>query len=134
MFCFYCYLLAFFFEVRVVLYKNGREVLSMSFNAVGTNRLKWFSQAKLLSSPLTDLKTANNPISFDITGSHKRYFEINYRYGGCPNDQGWLVVGNGACPWERHGSSNSSSISNIIRKTNWNHYSKIFSFIKTRFQ
>ena len=50
-FCFYCYLLAFFYEVRVVLYKNGSEVLSMSFNAVGTNRLKWFSQAKLLSSP-----------------------------------------------------------------------------------
>ena len=106
----------------------------MSFNAVGTNRLNWFSQAKLLSSPWTDLKTAINLIHFDITGSHKRYFEINYRYGGCPNDQVWLVVGNGACPWETHGSSNSSSISNIIRKTNWNHYSKRFSFIKTRFQ
>ena len=132
---FYCYLFL-FFEVRVVLYKNGSEVLSMSFSAVGTNRLNWFSQAKLLSSPWTDLKTASHLQHFDITGSHKRYFEINHRYGGCPYDQGWLVVGNGACPWERHDSSKWSSIrfSNITRKTNWNDFSKRFSFIKTRLQ
>ena len=107
MFCFYCYLLPFFFEVRVVLYKNEIEVLS--FNAVSTNRLNWFSEAKLLSSPWTDFKTAISLIHFDITGSHKRYFEITYHYGGYPNDQGWLVVGNGACLWEKHGSSNLSS-------------------------
>ena len=132
LFCFYFYLFL-FFEVRVVLYKNGSEVLSMSFNAVGTNRQNWFSQAKLLSSPWTDLKTASGLRHFDITGSHKRYFEITYRYGECPGDVGWLVVGNGACLWERHGSSNSSSIrfSNITRKTNWNHFSKRFSFINT---
>ena len=125
-----------FFEVRVVLYKNRSEVLSMSFNAVGTNRLNWFSQAKLLSSPWTDLKTASQLQHFDITGSHKRYFEITHNYSGCDNDQGWLVVGNGECPWERHGSSNSSSIrfSKLRRETNWNHFGKRFSFIKMRFQ
>ena len=108
----------------------------MSFNAVGTNRLNWFSQAKLLSSPWTDLKTASQLQHFDITGSHKRYFEITHNYSGCDNDQGWLVVGNGECPWERHGSSNSSSIrfSKLRRETNWNHFGKRFSFIKMRFQ
>ena len=108
----------------------------MSFNAVGTNRLNWFSKAKLLSSPWTDLKTASILTHFDITGSYQRYFEITYQYGHCTGDVGWLVVGNGLCPWERHGSSKWSSIrfSNITRKTNWNHFSKRFSFIKTRFQ
>ena len=127
---------AFFFEVRVVPYQKGSEVRSMSFNAVGTDKLNWFSQAKLLSSPWSDLKTARYLIHFDITGSHKRYFEITSRYGGCPNDKGWLVVGNGACPWERHGSSNSSSIrfSGLGTDTNWNNFGKRFSFIKTRFQ
>ena len=126
----------FFFEVRVVLYKNGSEVLSMSFNAVGTNNLDWFSQAKLLSSPWTDLKTASTLRHFHITGSFERYFEITHNYGGCPNDVGWLVVGNGACFWERHGSSNSSSIrfSKLRTETNWNSFSKRFSFIKMRFQ
>ena len=140
-FCFCCFAFSFicslfFFEVRVVLYKNGSEVLSMSFNAVGTNRLNWFSKAKLLSSPWTDLKTASILTHFDITGSYQRYFEITYQYGECTGDVGWLVVGNGLCPWERHGSSKWSSIrfSNITRKTNWNHFSKRFSFIKTRFQ
>ena len=140
-FCFCCFAFIFicsffFFEVRVVLYKNGSEVLSMSFNAVGSDRLNWFSQAQLLSSPWTDLKTASTLRHFHITGSYERYFEITHNYGGCDNDQGWLVVGNGECPWERHGSSNSSSIrfSNITRKTNWNDFSKRFSFIKTRFQ
>ena len=132
LFCFYFYLFL-FFEVRVVLYKNGSEVLSMSFNAVGTNRLNWFSKAKLLSSPWTDLKTASILTHFDITGSYQRYFEITYQYGHCTGDVGWLVVGNGLCPWERHGSSKWSSIrfSNITRKTNWNHFSKRFSFINT---
>ena len=126
----------FFFEVRVVLYKNGSEVLSMSFNAVGTNKLDWFSQANLLSSPWTDLKTASTLRHFHIIGSFKRYFEITHNYGGCPNDVGWLVVGNGACFWERHGSSNSSSIrfSKLRTETNWNSFSKRFSFIKMRFQ
>ena len=124
-----------FFEVRVVLYKNGSEVLSMSFNAVGTNRLNWFSQAKLLSSPWTDLKNASHLLHFDISGSHKRYFEITRNYGGCLTDQGWLVVRNGACPLETHGSSSSSSIrfSKLRTETNWNLFSKRFSFIKKRF-
>ena len=134
-FRFYCYLF-FFLQVRVVLYKNGSEVLSMLFNAVGSDKLNWFSQARLLSSPWSDLKTASKLQHFDITGSHKRYFEITYLYGGCPGDVGWLVVGNGACPWERHGSSNSSSIrfSKLKGKTNWNNFSKKFSFINPRFQ
>ncbi|XP_044177107.1 uncharacterized protein LOC114971964 isoform X4 [Acropora millepora] len=114
-------------KVRVVLYKNGSEVLSMSFNAVGSDRLNWFSQAQLLSSPWTDLKTASTLRHFHITGSYERYFEITHNYGGCDNDQGWLVVGNGLCPWERHGSSKWSSIrfSNITRKTNWNDFNNV---------
>ncbi|XP_044177099.1 uncharacterized protein LOC122959690 [Acropora millepora] len=114
-------------KVRVVLYKNGSEVLSMSFNAVGTNRLNWFSQAKLLSSPWTDLKTASHLQHFDISGSHKRYFEITRNYGGCLTDQGWLVVGNGACPWETHGSSSSSSIrfSKLGTGINWNLFNDV---------
>ncbi|XP_067048959.1 uncharacterized protein [Acropora muricata] len=113
-------------EARVALYKNGSEVLSMLFKALGTDKLNWFSQAKLLSSPWSDLKTAKSLQHFDITGSHQRYFEISHLYGGCPGDVGWLVVGNGSCPWEIHGN-NSLSIrfSKLKRSNNWNDFANV---------
>ena len=99
---------------------------------VGTDKLNWFSQAKLLSSPWNDLKTAKLQ-HFDITGSHQRYFEISRLYSGCPRDEGWLVVGNGSCPWERHGSNSPSILfSKLNRSNNWNDFGKGFSCIKRR--
>ncbi|XP_074625122.1 uncharacterized protein LOC141883516 [Acropora palmata] len=113
-------------EARVALYKNGSEVLSMLFKALGTDKLNWFSQAKLLSSPWSDLKTVISLQHFDITGSHQRYFEISHFYGGCLSDFGWLVVGNGSCPWEIHGN-NSLSIrfSKLKRSNNWNDFANV---------
>ena len=107
----------------------------MLFDAVGTDKLNWFSQAKLLSSPWSDLKTAKILQYFNITGSipNRRYFEITYRYGGCPGDVGWLVVGNGACPWERQGSKSPSIRFNKLKvSNNWNDFGKGFRFIKPR--
>ena len=110
-------------------------MLSMLFNAVGTDKLSWFSQAKLLSSPWSDLKTADVLQYFHITGSYKRYFEITHHYGSCPGDVGWLVVGNGLCPWERHGSNSLSIRFNKLKvSNNWNNFGKGFSFIKPKLQ
>ena len=123
------------FQVRIALYKNGSEVLSMLFDAVGTNKLNWFSQAKLLSSPWSDLKTASSLQHFDIIGSVQRYFEISSRYNNCSTDVGWLEVGNGVCRWERNGSNSSNILfSKLNVSNNWNNFGKGFSFIKSRLQ
>ncbi|KAJ7340356.1 Saccharopine dehydrogenase [Desmophyllum pertusum] len=82
-------------EVRVVLYENGNELISLKFNASGTNNMDWFSQVNLISSPWSDLKTATNNNKFDIIGRLlDRYFELSGPYTGCDSDTGWLVITN----------------------------------------
>ena len=88
------------FQVRVVLYENGNEVVSMKFDASGTNRVNWFSQKNLVSSPWNDLKYANNLQYFDITGSSNRFFEICGPYGHCHKDRGWVTITGRVCLWE----------------------------------
>jgi len=82
-----------------VLYSGGTEVASLKFNAVGTDKLSWFSQEKLVQSPWTDLKTATNLQAFSINGAD-RIFEISGRYTGCSTDYGWFLIPKGNCPWE----------------------------------
>ena len=90
------------FQVRVVLYENGNELISLKFNASGTNNMDWFSQVNLISSPWSDLKTATNNNKFDIIGRLlDRYFELSGPYTGCDSDTGWLVITNHpVCPWD----------------------------------
>ena len=81
-----------------MLYKGGNEVVSFKFNAVDTNKVDWFSQANLTSSPWSDLTTAANLLYFDMIGGWSRFFEISKSYGGCHGDVGWLVITGGNCP------------------------------------
>lgn len=97
-------------EARLVLYQNGSEVLSMKFIASGTSKLDWFSKDNLLSSPWIDLKNASSLQHFEIMGSFNRSFEISHKYGGCPMDTGWLVIGGTLCTWERHDRDITPSI------------------------
>ena len=82
----------------MVLYENGNEVVSLRFNATGTNNLNWFLQENLISSPWSDLKTAANVQHFDLIGSFDRYFELTRSYDGCGGDVGWLVITGPGCP------------------------------------
>ena len=76
-----------------MLYENGIEVATLKFNAVGTNNLDWFSQANLISSPWSDLKSAPS-VNFGIIGPQvsDRYFEFLKFYTHCSTDTGWLLV------------------------------------------
>ncbi|KAI8490241.1 hypothetical protein Bbelb_319790 [Branchiostoma belcheri] len=91
--------------VKVSLYKQGTEMLNLIFDGRNSDKLNWFSKRRLISSPWTDLKTETTNY-FSIPGevglSAPRSFYINRNYGGCPADNGWLVVveGSTACEWE----------------------------------
>ena len=108
----------------MVLYENGNEVVSLKLNATGTNRLDWFSQANLISSPWSDLTTAANVLYFNINGGWNRSFEISKSYESCQSDVGWLVVTGGNCPWENRFAKPSIQYSKLGNAVVWGDYGK----------
>ncbi len=109
----------------MVLYENGNEVVSLKFNAGGTNNLNWFSQENLISSPWSDLKTAQNLQHFDLTGSYGRYIEISKPYSHCSTDSGWLVITSVTdCAWETRVPVQSIQYSKLGNSVVWDDYGK----------
>ncbi|XP_066028564.1 uncharacterized protein [Pocillopora verrucosa] len=108
-------------EVRVVLYTNGAEVMSMKFNARDTTNIDWFTQNNLLQSPWTDLKHATTLKPFHINGHYgKRNFEITAKYARCPNDVGWFIIGGPYCDWEKFYPVPAILYSKKTHKITWN--------------
>ena len=108
-------------QAKIVLYNGATEVVSLTFNATGTDKWSWFSQNNLVQSPWTDLKTATNLEAFDIIGSD-RSFEISLRYGGCSADYGWFLITRSICPWEIRLPQASILYSKLDTSINWNQY------------
>ena len=108
------------FKTRVVLYENGDEVVSMNFNASGTNNVNWFSQARLISSLWNDLKTSNGLQHFDIVGSWSRFFEVSGPYTTCQNDSGWMIITGGSCEWETRVDVPGIQYSKLANNVSWN--------------
>ena len=106
-----------------MLYTSGTEVASLSFDAIGTDKLSWFSQDNLVQSPWTDLKTATNLQAFSINGAD-RIFEISGRYSGCDRDYGWFLITKGNCPWETRLPQASILYSKLNASVNWNQYGR----------
>lgn len=108
-------------QAKVVLYEGGTEVASLKFNALGTDKLNWFSQENLVQSPWADLKNTINLREFSIRGD-SRMFEISYRYGGCPNDSGWFLITEHHCDWETRLRNASILYSKLDGKVIWDNY------------
>ena len=94
-----CY---FSLQVRVALYSNQLEVLSMVFNAADSDRNNWFAKSRLIHSPWNDLSTEpqNN---FSIIGDSPsgRSFYINKGNNSCDGDVGWFMGSSGkTCAFE----------------------------------
>ena len=128
------------FKTCVVLYENGDEVISMIFNASGTNNVNWFSQARLISSPWNDLKTSNGLQHFDIVGWYSRFFEVSGPYITCQNDSGWMIITGGSCEWETRVDVPGIQYSKLANNVSWNDYGKnhwerqLLNFPSTHFQ
>ena len=78
-------------------------VKELKFDARGTDKFNWFLVEKLTNSSWNDIKKEPRNY-FAIIGDNgpaKRRFFINRSYGGCPNDNGWMVIIGAACDWER---------------------------------
>ena len=86
-------------QVRVSLYKDGSEILSMVFDASNSDSENWFSKDRIIYVPWTDLRTEKTNV-FDVNVCCGRAFSIFRNYGGCGNDAGWLVITGMNCGWE----------------------------------
>ena len=86
-------------QVRVSLYKDGSEILSMVFDASNSDSENWFSKDRITYVPWTDLRTEKTNV-FDVNVCCGRAFSIFRNYGRCRKDAGWLVITGMDCDWE----------------------------------
>jgi len=110
-------------QAKVVLYKGEDPVKELKFNAKNSDKEDWFAFDRLTEKPWTDMDS--QPINlFTIKTRFQRSFFINSKYGGCPNDSGWMVIAGSPCPWEQHFGQDAILYSKLDGLTNWNRYGK----------
>ncbi|XP_014662096.1 PREDICTED: uncharacterized protein LOC106805128 [Priapulus caudatus] len=98
-------------KVKVSLLKANEEVVFVDFNGVGSNKVNWFSQDRILRSSFSDLPYSASMNYASIAGSGakgQRRFFLQKNYGGCDVDAGWVVIadrlkpgGSDPCWWEQ---------------------------------
>ncbi|XP_036371042.1 uncharacterized protein LOC118768508 [Octopus sinensis] len=91
-------------QVKLVLYKNHADIVTMAFDGRNTTLQSWFSLNNLKSSPWTDLIPENNH-HFSVAGvGNLRGFYVAEARGSCLTHRGWLVMMDGfqgGCGWEQ---------------------------------
>ncbi|KAJ7321479.1 Saccharopine dehydrogenase [Desmophyllum pertusum] len=100
-------------KARVVLYTGGNQVKELKFDAVGSDKLNWFTSEKLRgdSSWFADIQFGpRNYFSIQGHGGANRDFFINKKYAGCEEDFGWLVITGTACDWEKASASKHHTV------------------------
>ena len=111
-------------QAKVILYEGAVAKKELVFDASGTDKLNWYSEAKLSTSSWSDLKTETKnffSIQGGCGGAYCRSFFINRNYGGCGVDAGWVVTATVWCSWENSPSRlNKVLYSKLSTYTNWN--------------
>ncbi|XP_033633572.1 uncharacterized protein LOC117295114 [Asterias rubens] len=83
-------------QIRLSLYKNGREVRRFIFNGVGSDRFNWFSRDRIIETPYTDMTSNTTYTQFTMGSKDSRQFFINSVDGiegdFCSKAEGWLAV------------------------------------------
>ena len=124
----------------MTLYEGGISKKDLLFNAVGTDKLNWFSFNRMTSSSWSDISSEPRNY-FTIQGDchtddgRCRSFFINRSYAGCGSDLGWLVGSTSSkwCSWENSAAHKFNVLySKLSTYTNWNTAGEFFSCIKRR--
>ncbi|XP_062620199.1 uncharacterized protein LOC134281783, partial [Saccostrea cucullata] len=81
-------------QVKIAMYKDGKEGMFLIFNTTGHNRRNFFRDSNIIKSSFTDLTESTN-YSMTISGQQNRSFEIVSADGGhCTNTTGWMAAMN----------------------------------------
>ncbi|XP_036371246.1 uncharacterized protein LOC118768579 isoform X1 [Octopus sinensis] len=108
-------------EVKLVIYKNKTDVVTIIFDGRNTTLQSWFSHEKLKNSPWNDLASATG-VQLSIEGfGHVRRFYITL-HGFCEGDRGWLTINEGPldCQYEKSDHYPSIRYSDTKSKVIWN--------------
>jgi len=89
---------------RLVISDNGSLKNYINFNSSGTDKLNWFTQARILDSSFSGI-TGGTYNFFSIAGDtgNQRHWFISRAYGGCDIDFGYMCVKGGptpVCVWD----------------------------------
>ncbi|GAB1608503.1 hypothetical protein Ahia01_001134500 [Argonauta hians] len=91
-------------EVKLVIYKKQKPVITMVFDGSGSTSEDWFSESRLKSSPWKDLKKGSATNFAIAAGSRprRRFYVINAGNGECDQVTGWLAIRQSSfrCDWE----------------------------------
>ncbi|MCP5152318.1 MAG: hypothetical protein H6983_14160 [Ectothiorhodospiraceae bacterium] len=119
-------------SVRVSMFSGGVEQAYVEFDAAGTSKTDFFTQANVSDSTWSDATGTGNFFSIAGDPGIDRHWFINNNYGGCGSDVGHLVVidgdGSQPCSWETGrlgsvagGSPNRAFLySTASTEVNWN--------------
>ncbi|XP_061172714.1 uncharacterized protein LOC133182027 [Saccostrea echinata] len=81
-------------QVKIAMYKDGKEGMFLIFNTTGHNRGNFFKVSNIIKSSFTDLTESTN-YNMSISGHRNRSFEIVSADGGyCTNTTGWTAAMN----------------------------------------
>ena len=82
-----------FVEARFEIIASNVMQKYIKFNTKGSDKYTWFSNSNIISSSWTDIQNISKNY-FSIAGdtTNKRQWFVNYTYGGCDIDSGWIVV------------------------------------------
>ncbi|XP_036371244.1 uncharacterized protein LOC118768578 isoform X1 [Octopus sinensis] len=108
-------------EVKLLIYKNKTDVVTIIFDGRNTTLRSWFSHEKLKNSPWNDLASATG-VHLSIEGfRHVRRFYITL-HGFCEGDRGWLTINEGPlhCQFEESDHYPSIRYSDTKSKVIWN--------------
>ena len=111
-------------QARVVLYDKIDPVKELKFNVKESDNEHWFEFDRLTENPWSDMDKQSLKV-FDIEEEYKRSFIISNRYGGCPNEVGWMMITGHKCPWERKYGRDVVLYSTVDSRTNWSTDSKL---------
>ncbi|XP_046570033.1 uncharacterized protein LOC124278355 [Haliotis rubra] len=90
-----------FDQIRVAIYNQGLQKAYVTFNAVGADKMSWFSPSRIIDSSWGDIKSIPKNF-FQMAGDSLtgREFYMSNTGTGC-SSSGWMMVSTrGGCPYE----------------------------------
>ncbi len=115
--------------MRVALYKDQNEILSIIFNGTNSDNENWFSKDRILDSPWNDI---TSPTYFSIAGKSNRRFYISGPHSGCGIDYGWLSIIMQHCVYEKRFPITTVMYSKLQTKADWNMYGERIGHFRVR--
>ncbi|XP_036360871.1 uncharacterized protein LOC118764338 [Octopus sinensis] len=108
-------------QVKLVIYKNNKAVVTMIFNGKNSTLGSVFSINRVVSSPWNDLTPATTSLMFGLNVWQPRKFYFANVHYSCTSDTGWLFVSQShLCSYDSALVFPKILYSKTTSSTNWN--------------